>query len=403
MATADDKILCMICGGSIHAAKTHLTSHHPDWTLEQYTESYPGAELMSEYAKLLVAQLKAKEAAAQLAAPVVLEEALVASARSEYTKEATPVAEEVTFDRLFMYKVFNQPASQYKSARGADVPVTVYHRDSHADMIPEKDSAYIWEPEDLKCMLMALELEIPLLVWGHAGTGKTEAIEQICAHTHRPLIRVQHTVNTEESHIVGQWTARAGETIFEMGPLALAMKHGWTYLADEYDFALPSVLAIYQPVLEGKSLVIKEADAANRIIKPHPRFRFVATGNTNGSGDDTGLYSGTVIQNAANYDRFGIVVHKKYMDAKKEQKILTERTGIDSEDATLLINFGTRVREAFGGGRISNTISPRALINIARIGSMRGDYRVGINLAFANKLSEVDKEAVNAIAQRLFG
>lgn len=48
------------------------------------------------------------------------------------------------------------------------------------------------------------------------------------------------------------------------------MKHGWMYLADEYDFAQPNVLSVYQAVLEGKPLYIKEADAANRVIKPHP-------------------------------------------------------------------------------------------------------------------------------------
>ena len=37
------------------------------------------------------------------------------------------------------------------------------------------------------------------------------------------------------------------------------MKHGWVYLADEYDFAFPQILGVYQPVLEGEALVIKEA------------------------------------------------------------------------------------------------------------------------------------------------
>lgn len=165
----------------------------------------------------------------------------------------------------------------------------------------------------------------------------------------RPLLRVQHTLNTEESHIVGQWTAKGGETKFELGPLALAMKHGWVYLADEYDFALPSVLSVYQPVLEGKSLVVKEADAENRIIRPHENFRFVATGNTNGSGDETGLYQGTSIQNAANYDRFEVVLQARYMAHELEARILTNQAKIPESDAKRIVEFASRVREGFEG------------------------------------------------------
>lgn len=68
------------------------------------------------------------------------------------------------------------------------------------------------------------------------------------------------------------------------------MKHGWVYLADEYDFAFPQILGVYQPVLEGEALVIKEATPEWRRITPHERFAFIGTGNTNGSGDETGLY-----------------------------------------------------------------------------------------------------------------
>jgi cobaltochelatase CobS len=228
-------------------------------------------------------------------------------------------------------------------------------------------------------------------------------LEQIAARTGRPYMRVQHTVNTEESHIVGQWTVRDGQTVFELGPLPLAMINGWMYCADEYDFSLPSVLSVYQAVLEGKSLVIKEADAANRIIKPSPNFRFCGTGNTNGSGDETGLYQGTSIQNAANFDRFGVVIHKQYMKKAAESQILVNRVGLVKEDADKMVDFAGLVREAYDGAKISDVISPRTLIFAAKIGVKRGSFRQGIVLSFINKLSKVDREIVDGLAQRVFG
>ena len=384
MAVSNERVKCEICGAQVHSIQLHLRDDHKDWTIERYREEFPGAELLSDLAKKKIAE---REAAVKKA------EREVAEGRA--APAPAPSA---------MHEVFGLgKVKGAMSARGNPIPVTVLPAGEYAELVPDVDPNYVFELDNLKNALMAVELDIPLYVWGHAGTGKTTMLENICARTNRPMLRVQHTVNTEEAHIVGQWTARAGDTHFELGPLAMAMKHGWVYLADEYDFALPSVLSVYQPILEGKPLVIKEADAANRIIRPHKNFRFMATGNTNGSGDDTGLYQGTNIQNAANYDRFHMVLEVKYMKKELETQILVNQAKIDKADAEKLVDFANRVRESYDGNKISSPISPRTLIASAQIGLRKGSYRAGINLSFANKLSKVDKEVVDGLAQRVFG
>jgi cobaltochelatase CobS len=198
--------------------------------------------------------------------------------------------------------------------------------------------------------------------------------------------------------------ARDGSTYFEPGPLALAMKHGWVYCADEYDFAMPAVLAVYQPVLEGEPLYIKEAPPEWRHIVPHPNFRFVATGNTNGSGDETGLYQGTQLGNAANYSRFAVTEEVGYMAPKIEAAVVAQQSGAAISDAERVVDFANEVREAFKASRISATISPRELIAAAKVGLVKGsDWRTGLKLAFTNRLPRVDKETVEQFAQRVFG
>jgi cobaltochelatase CobS len=376
------EIKCELCGARVHAIQVHLKHDHPTVSLEEYTRRFPKAPLLSDLAKARIAE-RDKERGVAMAAKA---EAGVPAGKAK------------------MHELFGLgPIPECMNGKGEPILVNVLEPTDGSDLVPDVDGKHIWEAENLKDILMALELNIPLYVWGHAGVGKTTDIEQVCARTHRPTMRAQHTINTEEAHILGQWVAVKGETIFQPGPLPVCMRHGWNYLADEYDFGLPSVLSVYQPVLEGKPLIIKDAPAEWRVVRPHQNFRFTATGNTNGSGDETGLYQGTAVQNAANYDRFGMCIRKQYMPKNLEAKIVAGQAGIGLPDAEKLVAFATQVREAYEGGQLSNTISPRALINSASIGLRRGSWRMGIARAFTNKLNKVDREVVDAVAQRVFG
>lgn len=398
-----EKITCAICGAQEHSIQIHLRNAHPDWTVERYTATYPDAPLLSEAAKVALEKKRA-QAAAQAGAAAAPAVGMAGTAAAAANVATLIPKGQVT--KKVLHEVFELGKVRAAlSAKGDPIPISVMaaHSPENQAMVPAVSDNYVYDIDELKNVILALELNIPALVWGHKGSGKSELLEQVCARTNRPMIRVQHTVNTEESHIVGQWTVKGGQTEFELGPLPMAMLNGWVFCADEYDFGMPSVLAVYQAVLEGKSLVIKEAPAHLRVIKPHAQFRFVATGNTNGSGDETGLYQGTMIQNSANYDRFGMVINKKYMDKKAESQILQNHCKLVQADADKMVDFATSIRQAYDGAKMSDTISPRALINASRIGVMRGSFIQGLNLAFINKLSKIDREVASGIAQRIFG
>jgi cobaltochelatase CobS len=391
------KIKCEIDDALTHSIEHYLTKDPVGMThgmtVAEYQRKWPKAPLLSEYAKDAIRLRRAQKAA----------EKANAGERQELTE------------------VFGFDAKNVTNTQGKIMTCRVYDKaDYTADdlaWIPKIDPEYIFDVDLTKIALMALELNKPALFWGMHGTGKTTAWEQTCARTNRPFHRVQHTVNTEEAHILGQLgvvteitTDASGKdhvhavTKFNPGPLALAMKYGWCYCADEYDFGMPSVLAAYQPVMEGKALIIKDAPPEWRVIEPHPNFRFVATGNTNGGGDETGLYQGTQIQNAANYSRFAVTKKVGYMASNIEAAVVAGKSGIRMQEANKIIQYATEIRKAFEGAQISNTVSPRELINAALFGVVTGgNWREGLALAFANRLSPTDREVVDQYAQRLFG
>lgn len=370
----------------VHSVPAYLKAISVD--LDDYQNAYPDAPLFSlrfQKAKSAREERIRQEMAAEL-------HALPTAPRKD------------TFANVF--DLGSAPAA--KNARGQDITCTVLGAPpSDFDRwVPEIDPNYIFPIDNLKAILMAAELNMPLLAWGMHGTGKTTLLEQFAARTNRPWIRVQHTVSTEEAHILGHYVVKNGGTEFEPGPLPLAMRFGLLYVADEYDFALPSVTSVYQSVLEGKKLVIKEAPPEWRIVEPHPNFRIAATGNTNGSGDDTGLYQGTQLMNSANYSRFAITIKVNYMPEALETKVIEAQARIHPDDATKLVKLAHNVRESFGRGEISCTISPRELINAGKLARVLGaspDLHKGLQLAYTNRLNEVDRIAIDAFAQRIFG
>jgi cobaltochelatase CobS len=395
---SDDKIVCHIDNVRVHMIASHIAKNHADtWTVERYEADFPGAALMSKTAEGILERKRAEKLEAA-------KNAAVASAAnvSVAPAQASMVASFATMHEIF--ELGNAPAA--RSTSGAPINVTVMsgHDADSALYLAELDNDYVFSIDLLKKVVIGFELNIPVYLWGFHGTGKTTILEQACCRTKRPFMRVQHGLNMQESDVLGQWTVRNGSTEFQLGPLAMAMLYGWVYCADEYDFAMPGVTSVYQPVLEGKALIIKDAPPVFRRIAPHPQFRFVATGNTNGVGDETGLYQGTMIQNAANYSRFGITEEVKYMDPKIEESVLAGKTGAPAAVIKKLVKFANDIRQQFEDGKISMTVSPREMIRSATLGmAYGGNWRQGIELAFANRLSRVDRKVVLEYADRVFG
>ncbi|NKX37673.1 AAA domain-containing protein [Rhodobacteraceae bacterium R_SAG4] len=403
-ATSADKIKCEIDGAMVHSIQAHIKANHSEtWTLKRYEETYPDAPILSRFAQAaLEKSRREKEERDQSAA-----QAAASTVSSMKTGVSDPMIQanyQVT--RQSMHEVFelgSVPAAMGSTGQPIPVAVLSGHTAETANYLPEVDKSYVFEIDLLKKCIMALTINTPMLLWGMHGTGKTSIVQQVAARTRRPCIRSNHTLNMEESHVLGQWIVKDGETQFQLGPLAFAMLFGLIYIADEYDMAPPSVVAVYQPVMEGQGLIIKDAPPHLRKITPHPDFRFFATGNTNGCGDETGLYQGTMMQNAANYSRFGITVEVHYMSEQIEENILRAKAGIPAPAAKKIVKFANDVRKSFRDGKISMTISPREMISAAKVGVLSGgNWTTGIELAFGNRLPRVDQQVVKDYLQRIF-
>lgn len=271
-------------------------------------------------------------------------------------------------------------------------------------MVPDVDPDYSADMNAAMMVLAAWENNERTMIYGLPGTGKSSLIKHLCALTNRPFIRVNFAEDIESSALLGGMVVEGGATVYKLGALAEAVKFGAVFLADEWDTASPGVVMAAQWLLEdGGKLFLRDMPGTNedRTLTPHENFRFVATGNTNGQGDDSGSFAGTTVQNSATLDRFTTAFKMDYLPAAQEADMIVRRTGIDKATAGRMVKVAGLVRGAVGSGQLSLTMSPRTLISWGRKYKMFGEK--AIDVAFVNKLRSTDAKVVRDFVNKVFG
>jgi len=274
--------------------------------------------------------------------------------------------------------------------------------------IPTVDNNYVLDREHASNILRAWELNEKVLCFGPTGSGKSSLIEQLCARTKRPFIRINCTGDMDSSMIFGQLTAKDGTTVWVDGSVTEAVKHGAVFAWDEWDVTPPEIAMGLQWLLEddGK-LFLKEmpGSTTDKQIVPHEHFRLVAIGNTQGQGDDTGAHAGTNVQNSATLDRFGTAIYIGYLPPNIEEKMLLNKWGeiITEKTTKELVKLANLIRQGYVAGQFNLTISPRSLFNICKKLSFGCSLRKAFTVVYLNKLNDTQRKVADELFIKIYG
>ena len=238
----------------------------------------------------------------------------------------------------------------------------------------------------------------PTFITGLSGNGKTEMVEQVCAKTKREMFRVNITVETDEDDLIGGFRLIDGETVWFDGPVIEAMRRGAILLLDEIDLASNKIMCL-QPVMEGKGIYIKKI---NEYVEPAEGFNVMATANTKGKGDESGMFMFTGILNEAFLERFPITLEQDYPSEPIEKKILSkvaESVGV-VDDAMQdfiahLVQWGAVIRKTFADGAIDEIITTRRLVHIVKSFAIFGNREKAIEMC----INRFDEETKNSFME----
>jgi cobaltochelatase CobS len=306
------------------------------------------------------------------------------------------------------------------TAFGIEAPqsLTIEAYNEPSPFTPKRDDNYQFRTEVLSDILawwtLSNELNDGLFLTGPTGSGKSSVVCQIAARLNWPVQRLTAHSRLEMPEMIGHHVVIDGDLVWQDGPLTIAMREGHIFLLDEFDLLDPGTAAGLNGIVEGAPLVI--AENGGELIEPHPDFRFIATGNTNGGGDRTGLFQGTLQQNAALMDRMW-VVEVGYPTVEMEKAILTKACpNVPTQIADTMITVANEIRGMFMGedgnpGAIEVTMSTRTLLRWAHMSwFFQAKSRTGVNpldyaldRALANRANPETKRALHEIVQRHFG
>jgi cobaltochelatase CobS subunit len=290
-------------------------------------------------------------------------------------------------------------------------------------MCPDIDENYQFRPALLQKFLASSAMGLNIWLHGHTGTGKSTFAEQCAARMGYPFYRINLDSNLERADLVGQivLSESGGTTIsrFDEGILPRAMPEPSWVCLDECDSGRPDILFVVQRALEGGGLMLTED--GGRLVKPHPQFRFIATANTRGQGDEYGLYSGVRPMNSAFMNRWHTHIEVPYLSKADEKRMLKQMfpniaDRFDGAGADGIIDqlcqFAKEMRKAFDNGEISLPVSPRDLVGTLATfhfltmndtGTPIDCWNTAMAMSITDKASRDNKMRIGELIDRCFG
>jgi hypothetical protein len=329
---------CLHCGHEAHWLGDHLAEVHGQ-TVGEYLDMFPGATTASEAA---VAAFEKVSGGSRRVAPKP--EDLRVSVLSYDRAPDIGVSEDMC---LRMPRHWRWPKAN-SNARSA--------------------------MEDAFLDLLVVDPENPpnVWVWGLPGTSKDSSIKALCASLRIPSLFVQIVPGRDLSPLFYQLELRDGETTYQYGELWKAATQGVEgtdgvrrpvlILLSDFDRADPAQVEWFRALLEEDGRI---NGPDGRVHELFPGTRFVATANTNGSGDERGRMVSAGALDSSILDRFETAVEYTYMPWSDESAILRAKFPLVAEkipDVLDSVGKATKaLRRAIERGNLYAEFSHRAV------------------------------------------
>jgi nitric oxide reductase NorQ protein len=249
----------------------------------------------------------------------------------------------------------------------------------------EKEPFYLKIEQEEDVFFHSYKNQLPLLLKGPTGTGKSRFIEYMAYTLDKNLLTVTCHEETSSTDLIGRYIIRGAETIWIDGPLTIAAKEGAILYLDEIAEARPDILVAIHSLTDYRRTLY--LDKLGKEIMAHPEFMLVASYNP-------GYQKGFKELKPSTRQRF-VSLSFKYPKPKVEQEIIQKETGVENGISGKLVTIGNRIRNLTELG-LSETASTRLLVDAAKLIKSGLPPRLSVKVGILEPLTD-DEESLQAL------
>ncbi len=201
---------------------------------------------------------------------------------------------------------------------------------------------------------MAFKNNLPLLLKGPTGCGKTRFVSYMAARLGRPLYTVACHDDLSAADLVGRFLLKGGETVWVDGPLTRAVREGAICYLDEVVEARKDVTVVLHPLSDDRRIL--PLDKTGEEIAAAPGFMLVASYNPGYQNILKSLKPST-------RQRF-LSLDFDFPAPDREVEIVTKESGLGAEQVKSLVRLAGKLR-ALKGQDLEEGVSTRLIIYCA--------------------------------------
>jgi len=193
---------------------------------------------------------------------------------------------------------------------------------------------YQSQNNEIELFEQAYKNQLPLLIKGPTGCGKTRFIEHMAAKLGRPLYTVACHDDLTAADLVGRHLIGEGSTYWHDGPLTKAVREGAICYLDEVVEARKDTTVVLHPLSDDRRLL--PIERTGELLKAPAEFMLVVSYNPGYQNLLKGMKPST-------RQRF-VSMRFNYPDMETETQIIQQETGIDSLVSNQLIELAQALR-----------------------------------------------------------
>ena len=236
---------------------------------------------------------------------------------------------------------------------------------------------YLAQGDECDVFAAACANNLPLLLKGPTGCGKTRFVAHMAARLGRPLYTVACHDDLSAADLIGRYLLKGGETVWVDGPLTRAVREGAICYLDEVVEARKDVAVVLHPLTDDRRIL--PIDRTGEELQAAPGFMLVASYNP-------GYQNILKTLKPSTRQRF-LSVEFTFPAAAHETEVVARESGLDAGRVALLVRLAGKLR-GLKGQDLEEGVSTRLVVYAATLIQGGMDMNRAIRAAMIEPLTD---------------